>query len=222
MIEQTLAGEVMLWAILPLLLVRYLLTLGSYALGAPGGIFAPLLVLGALLGTGLGSAAQFGFPQLGVNPEALAVVGMAALFTGVVRAPLTGVVLIVEMTGNYGQMLPLLLACFSAYAVTEGFRVPPIYEALLARELRRAPPPEAVPDEEALLLTLTVQPGSPFDGQTVRALGLPGGCILVTLKRALTERVVTADTVLEAGDQLTALVSPGASGAVRQLQEGVG
>ncbi len=224
LIEQTLAGEVVLWAILPLLLVRYLLTLGSYALGAPGGIFAPLLVLGALLGTGLGSVAQIGFPQLSVNPEALAVVGMAALFTGVVRAPLTGVVLIVEMTGNYGQMLPLLLACFTAYAITEGFRVPPIYEALLARELKRASPSDAVPDEEALLLTLTVQPGAPFDGQAVRALGLPNGCILVTLKRALTvtERVVTADTVLEAGDQLTALVSPGASGAVQQLQEGVG
>ena len=222
LIERTLAGEVVLWAVLPLLVVRYMLTLSSYALGAPGGVFAPLLVLGALLGTGLGSAAQLGLPQLGVNPEALAVVGMAALFTGVARSPLTAVVLIVEMTGNYGQMLPLLLACFSAYAVTEGFRVPPMYEALLARELKRAPPPDAVPDEEALLLTLTVQPGAPFDGQEVRALGLPNGCILVTLKRALTERVVTADTVLEAGDQLTALVSPGASGAVRQLQEGVG
>lgn len=56
----------------------------------------------------------------------------------------------------------------------------------------------------------------------MRVPGLPNGCILVTLKRALTERVVTADTVLEAGDQLTGLVSPGASGAVRQLQEGVG
>ena len=69
LIERTLAGEVVLWAILPLLVARYLLTLSSYALGAPGGVFAPLLVLGALLGTGLGSAAQLGFPQLGVNPR---------------------------------------------------------------------------------------------------------------------------------------------------------
>lgn len=224
LIEQTLAGHTLLIAIIPLLLVRYVLTLGSYALGTPGGIFAPLLVLGALLGTGLGSVSSLTFPQLGINPEALAVVGMAAVFTGVVRAPLTGLVLIVEMTGNYGQMLPLMLACFTAFAVAEGFSVPPIYEALLARELKRDVPPDAVPasEEGALLLTLTVQPGSPFDGEAVRALGLPNGCILVTLKRALTERVVTADTVLEAGDELTALVSPGATGAVRQLQEGVG
>ncbi len=224
LIEHTLAGQTLLVAIMPLLLLRYVLTLGSYAIGTPGGIFAPLLVLGALLGTGLGVVSQIGFPQLGINPEALAVVGMAALFTGVVRAPLTGLVLIVEMTGNYGQMLPLMLACFTAYAVAEGFGVPPVYDALLARELKRDVPEDVVPvaDEGALLLTLTVQPGSPFDGEAVRALGLPNGCILVTLKRALTERVVTADTVLEAGDELTALVSPGATAAVQLLQEGVG
>ena len=224
LIEQTLAGHTLLLAIVPLLLVRYVLTLGSYAIGTPGGIFAPLLVLGALLGTGLGDVSHLAFPQLGISSEALAVVGMAALFTGVVRAPLTGLVLIVEMTGNYGQMLPLMLACFTAYAVAEGFEVPPVYDALLARELKRDVPADTVPvaDEGALLLTLTVQPGAPFDGEAVRALGLPNGCILVTLKRALTERVVTADTVLEAGDEITALVSPGATGAVRQLQEGVG
>ena len=224
LIEQTLAGNTLLLAIVPLLLLRYVLTLGSYAIGTPGGIFAPLLVLGALLGTGLGDVSHLSFPQLGIDSEALAVVGMAAVFTGVVRAPLTGLVLIVEMTGNYGQMLPLMLACFSAYIVAEGFGVPPVYDALLARELNRDVPEDTIPvsDEGALLLTLTVQPGAPFDGEAVRALGLPNGCILVTLKRALTERVVTADTVLEAGDELTALVSPGATGAVRQLQEGVG
>jgi CIC family chloride channel protein len=223
LIERTLAGDVFLWAIVPFLLLRFTLTLGSYALGTPGGIFAPLLVLGALLGTGMGEVSQNLFPALSINPEALAVVGMAALFTGVVRAPLTGIVLIVEMTGNYGQMLALMLACFSAFAVAEGFKLPPIYDALLARDLRRSPPDDVAESEGGtLLLTLTVQPESPFEGRAVRDLGLPNGCILVTLKRALSEQVVTADTVLEAGDEITALVSPGAKGAVQKLQEGVG
>lgn len=226
LIEATLAGHTLLGAVVPLLLLRYILTLGSYALGTPGGIFAPLLVLGALLGSGLGDLSQLAFPNLGINPEALAVVGMAALFTGVVRAPLTGVVLVVEMTGNYGQMLPLMVACFAALAVAEAFKLPPVYEALLARELRRTPPgagpDENEADEGTLLLTLTVQPESAFEGRAVRTLGLPQGCILVTLKRALAEQVVTADTVLEAGDELVALVAPGATGAVRLLQEGVG
>lgn len=224
LIEQTLAGSVVLWAIVPLLLLRYVLTLGSYALGAPGGIFAPLLVLGALLGAGLGDLSHLAFPGLGINPEALAVVGMAALFTGVVRAPLTGLVLVVEMTGNYGQMLPLMLACFTAYAVVEAFNLPPIYEALLKRDLKRTPQEAELQDEEddaTLMLTLHVQPGAPFEGQSVRSLALPRGCILITLKRALTEQVVTADTVLEAGDEITALVAPSAVGAVQTLQEGV-
>ena len=56
---------------------------------------------------------------------------MAAYFTAIVRAPLTGIVLIVEMTGNYAQMLPLLVACFCAYIVAEGMREMPIYENLL-------------------------------------------------------------------------------------------
>ena len=224
LIEATLAGHTLLWTVVPLLLLRFGLTLGSYALGTPGGIFAPLLVLGALLGSGLGDLSRLAFPGLGVNPEALAVVGMAALFTGVVRAPLTGLVLVVEMTGNYGQMLPLMVACFTALAVAEAFKLPPVYEALLARELKRTPPDAEMQDadEGTLLLTLTVQPESAFEGRAVRSLGLSPGCILVTLKRALSEQVVTADTVLEAGDELVALVAPGAKGAVRLLQEGVG
>ena len=219
-----LTGAIPVLAVVPLLLLRYALTLGSYALGTPGGIFAPLLALGALLGSGLGDLSRLAFPALDINPEALAVVGMAALFTGVVRAPLTGLVLVVEMTGNYGQMLPLMVACFTALAVAEAFKLPPVYEALLARELRRTPPDAAAQhaDEGALLLTLTVQPESAFEGRAVRSLGLPPGCILVTLKRALSEQVITADTVLEAGDELTALVAPSAKGAVRLPHEGLG
>ena len=172
----------------------------------------------------MGDLSRLAFPQLGINPEALAVVGMAALFTGVVRAPLTGLVLVIEMTGNYGQMLPLMVACFTALAVAEAFNLPPVYEALLSRELKRTPQDSDDLDAEegTLLLTLTVQPEAPFEGQSVRSLGLPQGCILITLKRALTEQVVTAETVLEAGDELTALVAPGAVGAVRMLHEGVG
>ena len=60
------------------------------------------------------------------HAEALAVVGMAAIFTDVVRAPLTGLVLVVEMTGNYGQMLPLMVACFTALVVAEAFKLPPV------------------------------------------------------------------------------------------------
>lgn len=116
--------------------VRFVLTIGSYATGAAGGIFSPILLLGALLGLGSGMLIQQMAPLLPVEPRAFAVAGMAAFFTGVVRAPLTGVVLMIEMTGNYALILPLLVACFAALVVADRLHDLPIYEALLERELR--------------------------------------------------------------------------------------
>ena len=115
-----------------------MLSISSYATGAAGGIFAPLLALGALIGLGVGQLAHQLAPAAVPEPAVFAVVGMAAYFTAIVRAPLTGIVLIVEMTGNYEQMLPLLVTCFCAYAVAEGLKDIPIYEALLERDLSRA------------------------------------------------------------------------------------
>ncbi|MCK7481090.1 MAG: chloride channel protein [Candidatus Moduliflexus flocculans] len=93
-------------------IIRFLLTTTNYATGAPGGIFAPLLVLGALIGFGVGQIAHNLVPEIVPIPAVFAVVGMAAYFTAIVRAPLTGIMLIIEMTGNYSQMLPLLVSCF--------------------------------------------------------------------------------------------------------------
>lgn len=116
---------------------RFILTIGSYGTGAAGGIFSPILLLGALLGLGSGLLLQQMAPLQPVEPHVFAVAGMAALFTGVVRAPLTGVVLMIEMTGNYALILPLLAACFAALVVADRLHDLPIYEALLERDLRR-------------------------------------------------------------------------------------
>src|SRR5579871_1034842 len=110
--ETFLAGHALLAAIPVWFVLRFVLSMASYGTGAPGGIFAPLLVLGALLGLGVGEVTHRLFPHLVHNPAIFAVVGMAAYFTAIVRAPLTGIILIIEMTGNYAQMLPLLVACF--------------------------------------------------------------------------------------------------------------
>jgi CIC family chloride channel protein len=120
--------------------IRFLLTLVSSASGVACGLFIPALVLGALLGLGTGTWFQLLFPGLGVEPRLFAVVGMAAYFTGVIRAPLTGLVLIIEMTGNYALVLPLFAACFAALAVADWLHDLPIYEALLDLELSRDPP----------------------------------------------------------------------------------
>ncbi len=206
-------------AVIPLWFgLRFVLSMASYGTGAPGGIFAPLLVLGALIGLGVGEVTHLFFPRLVPIPAIFAVVGMAAYFTAIVRAPLTGIVLIIEMTGNYAQMLPLLVACFCAYIVAEGMGELPIYENLLERDLMRG---GALPDpKEPLVLELEVEPGSPFEGREVRELGLPPGCILVSCRNGAHEWIPTASTRLEAHVRLTAMIAPEAKGGVTLLRHG--
>ncbi len=216
--ERFLDGHALLMMIPAWFALRFVLSMASYGTGAPGGIFAPLLVLGALIGLGTGEITHLLVPHLVPNPAIFAVVGMAAYFTAIVRAPLTGIVLIIEMTGNYAQMLPLLVACFCAYIVAEGLGQLPIYEALLERDLRRG---GALPDHtETLVLELEVEHGSPFEGRLVRELGLPAGCILVNCRDGGREWVPTASTRLEAHIRITALIAPEAKDGVNALRHG--
>jgi CIC family chloride channel protein len=131
------SSDVILFLII-IFAVKFGFTILSYSSGAPGGIFAPLLVLGALIGLIFGQVSAFAFPELGTTPAAFAVVGMAAMFTSIVRAPLTGIVLILEMTGNQEQLFALILACLMAYLVAEHARNKPIYEALMEEDLSKA------------------------------------------------------------------------------------
>ncbi len=121
--------------LLILFVVKFGFTILSYSTGAPGGIFAPLLVLGAIIGLIFGQLSGLFFPELGTTPAAFAVVGMAAMFTSIVRAPLTGIVLILEMTGNQEQLFVLILACLISYLVAEHSGNKPIYESLMEEDL---------------------------------------------------------------------------------------
>lgn len=120
-----------------ILLARFALTLLSYSSGAAGGLFAPLLVLGCQTGLLLGLGAARLAPGLGLDPVAVAIVAMGALFAGSVRAPLTGVLLMVEMTGAFTLLLPLLFASAAAHVAAGALGGRPIYEELLERETRR-------------------------------------------------------------------------------------
>lgn len=216
--EAALKGDIALAAIPLFFVLRFLLTTGSYGTGAPGGIFAPLLVLGALLGLAVGQIANTLTPAAAPIPGAFAVVGMAAYFTAIVRAPLTGIMLIVEMTGNYSQMLPLLVSCFCAYAVAEALKDIPIYEALLERDVRRSG--GAIPLKEPAVVEMIVQSGAPFAGLQVRSLGLPPGCVLVRCSDGKREWVPKATTRLEPHMRITAVISPDAAGGLELLHHG--
>ena len=216
--ENVLAGSMGLTVIPLLFLVRFGLTVSSYATGTAGGIFAPLLGLGALLGLAIGGLAHELTPHIVAEPGVFAVVGMAAYFTAIVRAPLTGVLLITEMTGSYEQMLPLLVSSFCAYAVAEYLRDMPIYEALLERDLARGGVTQN--HAEPIIVEFEVAANAPFTGRALRELALPAGCVLVRCVLDGREWVPTADTRLEPHMRITAVIAPEASGGHEQLRRG--
>jgi len=108
-----------------------------YAPGLPGGLFAPLLVIGASAGLLLGMGAETMFPALKTPLAAFAAVGMGALFVAVVGAPVTGIALVVEMTGATTLFVPLLTACAGALAVPALLGCRPIYDTLRDRDAAR-------------------------------------------------------------------------------------
>jgi CIC family chloride channel protein len=134
--QSALAGLAPLVAVPVAFLIRFGLGAVSYAAGTPGGLFAPLLVLGAQFGLLSGGVCRALLPDLAVQPEGFAVVGMAAFFTGVVRAPVTGIVLVTEMTASVTMLLPMLSACCVAMLVPTLLGDPPIYDSLGKRILR--------------------------------------------------------------------------------------
>jgi CIC family chloride channel protein len=140
-IDSLLTGRALAFNTLALFfVVRFVVTVGSSCSGAAAGIFMPSLVLGALVGVAVGGIVQLLMPGLGVVPAAFAAAGMAAFFTGAIKVPLTAMVLVMEMTGSYTLVLPLFVACFAAYSVTDVLGIEPIYGALMQRALRQATP----------------------------------------------------------------------------------
>ncbi len=117
-------------SLLLLKLVATSLTLGS---GNSGGVFAPSLFMGATLGGMVGSAAHSLWPAVVVNPGAYAIAGMAALFAGAARAPITAVLIVFEMSGDYALILPLMLATVLATSIAQALSPESIYTMKLVR-----------------------------------------------------------------------------------------
>lgn len=114
--------------------LKLLATVCSYSSGGSGGIFAPSLFMGAMLGGSVGYLDVIVFHHSADAIGAFAVVGMGAVFAGIVRAPMTSVLIVFEMTGSYGLVLPLMIANMSAFALARYWRKVPVYEALLAQD----------------------------------------------------------------------------------------
>ena len=121
-------------AMVTLCLLKLAATVMSYSSGGAGGIFAPALFMGGMLGGAVGYLDVAVFHHSADSIGAFAVVGMGAAFAGIVRAPMTSVLIIFEMTSGYGLILPLMIANMSAFALARHWRHTPIYEALLEQD----------------------------------------------------------------------------------------
>jgi len=119
---------------LTLLVLKLVATAVSYASGNAGGIFGPSLFLGAMLGGAVGSVAQHFFPSYVASPGAYALVGMGAAFAGIVRAPMTSVVMIFEITRDYAVIVPLMISNLVSYFISSRLQKEPIYEVLAEQD----------------------------------------------------------------------------------------
>lgn len=195
-------------ALLLLLCVKFVLTCASHATGAPGGIFAPMLLMGAVAGSVAGEVIALASPGLRPVIPSLAVLGMAAVFVGSVRAPLTAIVLAVEMTGNYHLLLALGVTCLLSDLAAGVLRDEPIYEALLKLDLQVRP--AGVAEQRGAVAPRTVYVGvqrsAALAGRSIRESGVPAGCLIVGVERAGREVHPEADLVLAPGDHLTVLI----------------
>lgn len=133
-LRRALSGDLGVRVMLVLCVAKLLATCFSYSSGGSGGIFAPVLFIGAMLGGAFGWLDVEIFHHPSHTMGAFALVGMGALFSGAVRAPMTSVLIIVEMTSGYDLILPLMIANMTAYLLARRFRRPTIYEALLAQD----------------------------------------------------------------------------------------
>ena len=133
-VNQALNGGLLLKTMLVLCVVKLVATIVSYASGNAGGIFSPSLYLGAMAGGAVGMLVHKAHLFPAGDPGAYALVGMGAVFAGIIRAPMTSVFMIFELTQDYQVFVPLMVANMISFAISRQFQPVPLYRALLAQD----------------------------------------------------------------------------------------
>jgi CIC family chloride channel protein len=133
-VGDALNGNMAFKMMLLLVVLKLLTVTTSYASGNAGGIFGPALFIGAMLGGTVGTVAHRLFPAYTATPGAYALVGMGAAFAGIVRAPMTSVLMIFEMTQDYAVIVPLMIANLVSLFIASRLQHEPIYEALAVQD----------------------------------------------------------------------------------------
>lgn len=176
-LDQAMHGQFTWKLLLALALLKILATTLSFSSGTPGGMFAPTLFIGGMLGASVGSFEKLFFPHLTGTVGAYALVGMGVLFAGFLRAPLTSVFMVIEVSGNYSIIVPVVLANMIAYFMSRALQPTPIFEVLTHQDGLALPSMEEAREEPELHLEDALRPvdipvleGSRTIGEAARIL----------------------------------------------------
>lgn len=220
--DSLMEGNMTVNAILLALAIKYLFTMICYGSGAPGGIFFPLLVLGALTGGVFGNLLS---DFMGVDPvfiKNFVILAMAGYFTAIVRAPITGSILITEMTGSFTHLLSLSVISLPAYVVADLLKSEPIYESLLERLLKKGGITFTGNKKNKVMIEIPVFMDSKLDGMLVRDMGLKPNCLIVNVGRGGHDILPCGDTMLHSGDCITLLVDETSASGVKEMLKALG
>lgn len=201
--------------LLLLFVLKFVFSMVSFGSGSPGGIFLPMLVLGAVAGSVFS-----GIVNLcgGAAPvQNFVILGMAGLFAAIVRAPVTGIILISEMTGSFSHLLTLSIVSLTAYTVADLLRSQPVYDMLLSRLIKKEG--KAVGTGEKILIEAPVCHGAEACGRRVRDIAWPEGVLIISIKRHSDELVPRGDTLLQGGDILVLLYDEACGDRVHAVLE---
>jgi chloride channel protein, CIC family len=207
-VDKVLNGNVVLKLVVLFAVLKIIATAVCYGSGNAGGIFGPALFIGAMMGASVGSVAHTLYPSYTAGPGAYALVGMGTAFAGIIRTPLTSVIMIFEVTRDYNIIVPLMISNLITFFISQRLQREPIYEALAhqdgvhlptadsrsgdariqVRQAMRAAPPVLPPDETVGVALDHVRDG-PFDAWPVGGKdGLWGMVKVSELERAALDR----------------------------------
>jgi CIC family chloride channel protein len=133
-VDHALSGDLLLRALVLFAVLKIVATAMCYASGNAGGIFGPSMFIGAMIGGAVGQVAHRLLPATTAGPGAYALVGMGTAFAGIIRTPLTSVIMIFEVTRNYTIIVPLMVSNLLAFYISQKFQREPIYEALARQD----------------------------------------------------------------------------------------
>ncbi len=208
LISSLIAEKSSLMILIIILIVKFLFTMASFGSGAPGGIFLPLLTIGALIGNIYGIILVHFAHVDDIYITQFIILAMAGYFTAVVKSPLTGIILITEMTGSFNHLLSLAVVSIAAYIVADILASKPVYEALLEKFLQNMGEHISIGNKKnKSILEFPVCIGSNLDSKQIKEVKWPSNCLLVAVKRGEDEIIPKGDTTIWPGDYLIVLTN---------------